>query len=133
MITAFQICDTRTCCKDIRASQIKATTSSYLGLILHFHLASRQKLGIDPLRQSGEDIFPRRPDGQTQRERPPNTEHDIPDDILEIRIQEEQDQIHDIHDRQCEWYVVGAERSAKQLVIATLDFGTGHDGDGATE
>ena len=86
MMTAFQICETRTCFKNVRTSQNDSKFNSYFRFILHFHLPSRQKLGVNPLRKASEDIFPWRPDGQTQGERPPNTEHDIPNDVPEICI-----------------------------------------------
>ncbi len=76
--------------------------SKYLRLVLNLHLATSKQLGIYPLRQPGENILPRRPNTQPKLEAPRDRENRIPNNVPQERIQEEQHQIHHIHDSQSE-------------------------------
>lgn len=105
----------------------------YLWLILDLHILRGQKLGINPLGQTGINILPGGPDRETQYKRPRNTKHRIPNDIPKEGIQKEEHEIHDIHDRQRERRLVGAQCIAKEPIGASLDFHPYHDLDGFAE
>ena len=106
---------------------------AYLWLILLIQLARAQNFRIYPLRQPRIHLRPRCPDTQAQRERMRNTEHRIPDDVPQERIQEEQTEIHEIHQRQRERSLVFAECRPKDLIRAVLDTHPHHDEDRVLE
>ena len=106
---------------------------TYLGLVLDLHLRSRQELGVDPLRHPSVNLLPWRPDRQTEVERPSNTEHNNPDDVPEVRVQEEQYQVHHVHNGKRERHLVRAQSVAKDPITAALHLCPGHDCNGATE
>ena len=81
---------------------------TYLGLVLDLHFGGSKELSVDTLRHPGVNLLPRRPDGQTKMERPRDREHDNPDDVPQVRVQEEQDQVHHVHDRKSERHLVAA-------------------------
>ena len=105
----------------------------YLGLVLNLHISRSQQLGVDPLGQTHVDILPRRPNGQSKAERPGNAEHRIPDDPPQEGIQEEEHEIHDVHDRERERSLVPAKCVAEVLVVAAVDLHTDHDLDRVLE
>ena len=106
---------------------------AYLGLVLNLHLRGSKELGVNPLRHPRVDLLPRRPDRQTEVERPGDREHNHPDDIPQVRVQEEQDQVHDVHDGQRERNLVAAQGRAEVLVVAVQDLRPRHDGDRAAQ
>ena len=75
---------------------------TYLGFILHFHIGGGKKLGVNPFREANVNILPRRPNRETQGERTRNTEDRIPDDPPQECVQEEEYEVHDVHDRERE-------------------------------
>jgi hypothetical protein len=104
-----------------------------LGLVLDLHLGRRQQFRIYPLWKTGVNVLPRSPDRQTERKGAANAEYDDPDDVPEVRVEEEEDEVHDIHDSECERDMVRAKLVAKQPIVASLDPHAGHDRNGAAE
>lgn len=104
-----------------------------LGLVLDFHVVGGQELGVDSLGQPHEDVFPRRPNAHAEGKRPSDTEDRVPDDVPEESVQEEEDEIHDEHDRERKRGLVAAETGTKRLVVAVLHLHTDHDPNGITE
>ena len=105
----------------------------YLWLVLDLHLSGRQQLRVDSLRHAREDLAPWCPDGDTELERAHHGEDNQPDDVPQVRVQEEQDEVHDIHDGERERDLVAAERGTEVLVAAVLHLGPRHDRDRAAE
>ena len=105
----------------------------YLGFVLDLHLPGRQKLRVNPLGQPGIDILPWRPNRQAKGERSAYAEHHIPNNVPQICVQEEQDQVHDIHNRERERYLVGTKCIAEELVATPLHFSPRHHSNRATE
>lgn len=107
--------------------------ANYLGLVLDLHILRRQQLCVNPLRQTCVNILPRGPNRKAKSERPRDTKHRIPNDIPKESVQEKQDQIHDIHDRQCKRRLVRAERIREEPIRASLNFHPNHDLNGLAE
>ena len=95
---AFQICETRTCGR-VSIAWVYDELIAYLGLVLDLHVASSQQLRVDALRQALEDVPPRCPDRKAEYEGACDTENRVPDDIPKEGVEEEQDEVHDVHDR----------------------------------
>ncbi len=108
-------------------------SGTYLRLILYFHVSVRQKFRVNALWQASEDILPGRPYGKTNCEGPPNADDRVPDDIPKEGIEEEQRQIHKIHDSQRERSMVPAKRVAEESIVAALNFHSHHDTNWITE
>lgn len=104
-----------------------------LGLVLHLHLGCRKQLGIYPLWKACVNVLPRCPDRQAESKGATNAEDDDPDDVPEICVEEEEDEVHDIHDSQRERDMVRTEFISKQSIVASLDLHAGHYRNGATE
>ena len=78
-----------------------------LGLVLDFHVASRNDLGVNSLGQSGENVFPWGPDTHTEGEGSSDGKDSVPNDIPQEGVEEEERKVHDVHDSQCEGGLVG--------------------------
>jgi len=109
------------------------TANMNLGFVFDLHLSGGEQLGVHAFWHPGKDILPRGPNRQTESERPTDTEHHKPDDIPKVCVQEEEDQIHDIHDRQGKRHLVPTEGVTEEFVVATFDVCPGHDSDRRTE
>ena len=111
----------------------KIEVGADLGLVFDLHLSSGEQLSVHAFRHAGVDILPRGPNRQAESERPTDTEDHEPDDIPKVRVQEEEDQIHDIHDRQGKRHVVPAKGVTEDLVVASFNVRLGHDGNWCAE
>jgi hypothetical protein len=67
-------------------------------LVLYLHIRSSEDLGIDTLGQPGENVPPRRPDGDTEVERSRYREQHVEDNVPQIRVQEEKDEVREEHE-----------------------------------
>jgi hypothetical protein len=105
----------------------------YLGLVLDLHLCGREELGVDPLWQTSVHLLPRRPDGDAHVERAANGEDDVPDDVPEVGVEEEHDQVHDVHDPERELDLVLADHVPEHWVRAVEHLRARHDRDSRGE
>ena len=119
--------------KTLASSTNTTITCTYLRLVLDLHLTRSKKLRVDSLRHPGEDLCPRGPNTEPKTETPPNTEDDEPDDVPEICVEEEQDQIHNVHDRKGKWNLISTQCTSEELVVTVLHCRPCHDRNGATE
>lgn len=104
-----------------------------LGLVLDFHVAGSDNLGVDSLGQSGKDVFPWCPDTHSKRERSSNRKDRVPNDIPQECVEEEEREVHDVHDGQGEGGLVGAEGVSKVSVGTVLDLHADHDSNRVSE
>lgn len=65
--------------------------------------------------------MPRRPDRQPKCKRMSNTKHRVPNDVPQERVEEEQREVHDIHQRQRKRRLIDTQRIPEVLVGAILD------------
>ena len=99
----------------------------YLGLVLHFHMLGSKQLGVNPLGKASVDVFPWSPNRETEGEGACNTENRVPDDEPEEGVEEVEDEIHDVHNRQGEDGLVGAQGIAKEAILTVLNLHPDHN------
>ena len=108
-----------------------------LGLVLDLHVSRGQDLGIDTLGQTRKDVPPGRPDRNTEVERAGHGEHTVPNDVPKVCVQEEQNQISEVHQNQEHGRLVLAENvclgTEDVVTEAVLDVHAGQDTDRITE
>ena len=91
-----------------------------LGLVLDLHIGSGKNLRVDTLGQTGEDVPPWRPDGNTEVERSRDREQHVCNDVPEVGIQEEQDQVHEVHETEQDSGLVLAKNVADDSISQTV-------------
>ena len=104
-----------------------------LGFVLGLQIRRREEFGVDPLRQPGINLAPWCPNGKAEVEGPCVGEDDVPNDPPQEGIQEEEDEIHQIHDGQGESNLVSAENVTEVLVVTGVNLHAYHDIDGFSE
>ena len=80
-----------------------------LRFVLCLQIRSSEEFGVDPLQQPGMNLAPWCPNGKADVEGACDGEDDVPDDPPQEGIQEEEYEIHQIHDGQGEGDLVSAE------------------------
>lgn len=105
-----------------------------LGLVLDLHVGGCQNLGVDTLGQTREDVPPGSPDGYTEVERSCNREDRVQDNVPQEGIQEEQEQVGDVHDDEEYLWLLQAEDVANDGVTnAGVDGCRGQNSDRVTD
>ncbi len=103
---------------------------AHLWLVFHLHITSSEELGIDTLRKASVDVLPRGPDGESEREGAGNAVHRVPNDVPEVRVKEEESEVHDIHDGESKGGLVLAKVISEPLIVTILDGHADHDSNG---
>lgn len=88
-------------------------TDENLRLVLDLHIRRGENLGVDTLRQTGEDVPPRTPDGDTEIEGAENGEDTVQDNVPKVGIKEEQDHVGEVHQTEQNLRVVRAENVSR--------------------
>jgi len=105
-----------------------------LGLVLDFHVGGSKNLGVDTLRQTGEDVSPGSPNRNTEVERASNRVDSVQNNVPEVSIQEEQNQVGDVHQNQSNGSLVVAKHCTNVLnTDAVSDFEGRQNTDGITQ
>jgi len=105
----------------------------HLWLVLHLHFSGSKEFGIDTLRKANIDVLPGGPDGESESERACDTVHRVPNDIPEVRVKEEEREVHDVHDGESKGGLVLAKAIPEPLIATILDGHPNHDSNGIAE
>ncbi|KAH3679223.1 hypothetical protein WICPIJ_008692 [Wickerhamomyces pijperi] len=100
-----------------------------LWLVLDFHVGGGQDLGVDSLWQSGEDVSPWSQNGNTQVEGTTNGKDHVTDNVPQVGIQEEQDQVTQVHQTQGDSGLLTTQGVTPPELTSTSHVGGGQDSD----
>jgi hypothetical protein len=104
-----------------------------LWLVLDFHITSREDFGVDTLWKASKDVPPRRPNGDTEVERTRYRKYRIPNNVPQVRIEEEEDEIRAEHQAEQNPWLVLTQIIRQDLVAAVGDFHDTEDSNGVLE
>ena len=106
---------------------------THLWLVLGLHVRRSQDLRVYALREAGVDVLPGRPNRKTKGEGTRDAEHRVPNDPPQESIEEEEDEIHEIHNCEGKCGLISTECITKELVVASSDLHVDHDPNRVTE